>query len=455
MTNDEPTLKQLENRLNNLEAENDQFRAEITELKKIIKKLENQLLIYNGPNSPSSQNPPYMKNQKDAGERKSRRVKKKRGREKGHKGSTLVLEATKIVHDYIQQCNHCHRTIADNIQYQLYSYQEVEFPDEIKLDVIQHNVYGATCLGCGSEVNTDKKNKGTILGDNMRAFVSLLYQVGRTPLAGISEIIASFLNQEFSESMIHKALVANAGVMDKEVEEIKKDVLASNSLHIDETSYTVVIGNRELGWIWVYASKNGVYYDFAKTRGKEEFDKIINLDPGGKVIVVDGYNAYSSYPNKQRCWAHILRESKALSKKSDVGWRIHNMLTEVFDSIKATLPTKNPNVIKNHAITKINAILNLGKQDEQACQFLDKLNRAKMDLLTAIDYDFVDLTNNLAEQLLRNIVLHRKIRRFVASENGKKILVNHATTFQTWKLRGLNPYQQFKKLLNINDASAA
>lgn len=291
--------------------------------------LRKQLNIYNGPNTPSSQKPNYKTEKKEAKDQKKSLAKEGRGREKGHKGSTLVLEPTKIVDDHISECDHCHHIIPIENQKKIYSYQEVETPVVIQLDVIQHNVYEATCPNCKCTVNTDKKNKGTIFGNNMRSLVSLLYEVGRVPLSGIKQIIEAFLKQPFSESMIYKALYANAKVLDRAVKEIKTEIQESPVIHVDETSYTIIMDERELGWIWVYATKNAVYYDFADTRGKKEFERII--DPGGgKIIIVDGYNAYASYPEKQRCWAHILRESKALSNKSLVGWNIHQLLFLTF-----------------------------------------------------------------------------------------------------------------------------
>ena len=478
MSNDKLTFKQLHDRLDILEEhvkrlqiENKQLRKENTELKEIIKRIEARLRVVDGPHTPSSQVPIYTKNNtgnttNDNNPKKAEDQKKrqnKRGREKGHKGTTLTLKSTKIVNDYISECHHCRCLIPKSIQKQYYSYQEVESPVEIKLDVIQHNMFTSVCPNCSSKEETDKKNKGTLFGNNMRAFVSLLYEVGRTPLSGICEIIEAFLKQKFSKSMIYKALYANAVVLDKRVIDIKKEVLASGSIHVDETSYPVILHGRMLGWIWVYASKTQVYFDFADTRSKIEFER--NIDPGGGAVInVDGYNAYASYPLKQRCWAHILRESKALSKKSLIGWNIHNSLNSLFVSLQETLPTNKPKGIRKHAIVKIDEILalrdllglrDLSNEDAQIIVFLDKLGRAKNELLTALNYDDVDLTNNLAERLLRGIVLQRKIRRFVASENGKKILINHATVFQTWKFKKLNPYEELIKLLENNNASVA
>ena len=453
-------IDQLTLKIEELTIKNEELTIKNEELTSKVEELSKQLNIYNGPNTPSSQIPNYKrekKESKDPESQKKSQSERKRGREKGHEGTTLVLEPTKMIDDHILECDHCHHTIPVDIQNKIYSYQEVETPVVIQLDVIQHNVYEASCPNCKRTVNTDKKNKGSIFGNNMRSFVSLLYEVGRTPLSGISQIIEAFLKEKFSESTIYKALNANANVLDKAVKEIKNEVQASSSIHVDETGYTIIINERKLGWVWVYASKNAVYYDFADTRGKKEFKR--NIDPGGgKIIVVDGYNAYASYPEKQRCWAHVLRESKVLSKKSVEGWNIHHLLSSLFADIQAVIPTNKPEAIKKKALARINEILDLVDLRSDGAQinsFLGKLSKAKNDLLTAIDHDNVDLTNNLAERLLRDIVLHRKIRRYVASENGKKILINHATTFQTWKLRNMNPYEELIKLLENYNASAA
>jgi hypothetical protein len=45
------------------------------------------------------------------------------------------------------------------------------------------------------------------------------------------------------------------------------------------------------------------------------------------IIVCDGWKSYARFPNRiQRCWAHLLRESKDIAEKFEEGIPLHNAL---------------------------------------------------------------------------------------------------------------------------------
>ncbi|MCY3415105.1 MAG: hypothetical protein INQ03_25865, partial [Candidatus Heimdallarchaeota archaeon] len=46
------------------------------------------------------------------------------------------------------------------------------------------------------------------------------------------------------------------------------------------------------------------------------------------------------------------------------------------------------------------------------------------------------------------LVILRKIRGFVASDRGKQTLERFATMFETWNLRGNNPYDEILRILS-------
>ncbi|MEM3119254.1 MAG: hypothetical protein QW136_12775 [Nitrososphaerales archaeon] len=55
--------------------------------------------------------------------------------------------------------------------------------------------------------------------------------------------------------------------------------------------------------------------------------------------------------------------------------------------------------------------------------------------------------NNDCERVLREAVIHRKIRGMLRSSKGMKIFGNIMTAFMTWKLRGSNPMGELRKYL--------
>jgi hypothetical protein len=75
------------------------------------------------------------------------------------------------------------------------------------------------------------------------------------------------------------------------------------------------------------------------------------------------------------------------------------------------------------------------------------IENAKDHLLTALDYPELVLDNNLSERNLRKIVIHRKIRGYVASEHVIINLLTFATVFETWRMWKINPYDELEKIL--------
>jgi hypothetical protein len=59
----------------------------------------------------------------------------------------------------------------------------------------------------------------------------------------------------------------------------------------------------------------------------------------------------------------------------------------------------------------------------------------------------VDSTNNDAERVLREVVIHRKIRAQLRTEKGMRMFGNIMTAFMTWKRRGLNILGEVRRYL--------
>ncbi|MFV2014853.1 MAG: IS66 family transposase [Candidatus Heimdallarchaeota archaeon] len=459
MSNDERDLKKLKNRLDRLETENNQFREEnnqfkeeIKRLKKTVSQLEGKLRIYEGPNSPPSQKPVFMKKKSETSGKFGNKLRKKKGRKKGHKGSTLVLKPDREQNEFVDQCGNCNNLLDKSYQKHKYSYDEVEFPETVSIEVIRHNVFEGFCENCGESTVVEKQLKGTIFGPKLASFFSLLWYRGRTPLRGLSEILTALTNQEFSAATINNCLMTVGDKMNNPVIQVKADVLSCKQVHIDETGYISNIDDRELDWIWSVSTPNEVFYEFKKGRSTDDLKEVWTIDPGKTIAIVDGWLAYNIFPQKQRCWAHILRESHDLAKRrGGLAVVMDDELTLLFHSIKRYRELRpygrNP-VIKQESLFQLENIITTAEasDDEDTIKFVRKLKNASIDLLTAVDHPQVPLTNNHAERMLRPLVIHRKIRGFVASERGKKSLTNHATMFETWKLRKINPY---KALLDI------
>lgn len=378
---------------------------------------------------------------------------KKKGRREGHKGSTKVLVPTEHVHDLQLICKSCGVKLPAE-QVKTGGYQTVDIPRIIPMTITQYYSYKVNCTNCVELSAIDYYNlKGTIFGPNAVAFLTNLWYTGVVSLAKVGEIFDYLTGELFSESVIIKALLVAAEAVRPEVAKIKEELVDSKHPHLDETSYIYVDKSRELHWIFVIATQQAVVFEFRPDRKAQFLKDEYWTEEMLKVIipVVDGWRSYNFFLELQRCWAHILIEAKNHAKLSDLAQIVHQELQELYFDLKQvrSLGLNNYEGIRKQAYNKLETIIarieNSGVKKLR--EFHKKLTNAKSDLLTALKYPDLVLDNNLAERLLRHLILMRKTRGKVASIKGSEALMLLASFFETCKMKNINPHTRLAELL--------
>lgn len=489
---DSDAIKQLQKRLDKLEKDNRKLKIlykrvkkENIELKEELNQYKKIVNVLAGPNTPPSQIPPFVDKDKlkygnhnnktetdqpkddndsknddptsDQDENTTNKWKTK-GRREGHEGVTHNITPDREKDDYIEKCNNCSILIPIGNQQHIYSYDIIDLPKKINLETVRHNVHEAVCNNCGSYNISDKKNSeqglvGSMIGRKLSALISLIWYRGRVPQDGIGSIIEALTDVGFCPAAIGNCLHAVASYMDEPVEKIYRTLLERDQVNIDETGYLSAIESREVDWIWSFSNSDMVYYEFKPSRSMDDLKEIWDIDPGGTVAIVDGWLAYNYFERIQRCWAHLLRESQDLAnRRSGLAVTIDTRLRRLFQTMKQFLknhPEERDPIFWHDSLIELEEIISFGQAstNEDILKFVKKLTNAKDDLLTALQIPGLPLHNNLAERCLRPLVIHRKIRGFVASDQGKKTLANHATMFETWGLQEKNPYEELLEIL--------
>jgi hypothetical protein len=164
------------------------------------------------------------------------------------------------------------------------------------------------------------------------------------------------------------------------------------------------------------------------------------------IIVCDGWTAYASFTKRlQRCWAHLLRESKDLAEKFEEAIPLHNALKELYDILAKALENDPPPKIRKkfwrlarealrHWITKEYSA-------EKVRKFVGKINNGFDCWFTFVINSGVEPTNNRAERALRPNVILRKILGTLRNDKGTSIHERIMTTLATWGQRGLDSLQ--------------
>ena len=406
-----------------------------------IDRLKRELRKYKNPNTPSSANP-HLK--PDIAPHSSKR----RGAPKGHLGNTKkwFLDVEKI-HITADECPGCH---SKDIEVITTTTQQVEeIPAEIK-PVVQEVIRDVNqCNKCKLKfVASD----GTIprqgrFGINLMVLTIMLRFIVR----GVMRKTASFLDASFAVKLAPasvQAIISRAAQAgNAEYDILKMRIRASQRLHIDETSFSV-LGQK--WWVWIFRSDTDKLIVIRHSRGNNVLEEILGKNYSG-IVHCDCWRAYDYLVNAtlQRCWAHLLRKSAELT--SVAGKHFHDKLTALFDETKAfnskeRTPQERQEKYDNmtaklQKITKYYALYD-------DCKAVTKyINFHIESWFTCIKHENVEPTNNNAEQAIRETVIVRKIIGAFRSTHGVKTYETLASLIATWQSQQKDIRQELHRML--------
>lgn len=296
------------------------------------------------------------------------------------------------------------------------------------------------------------------------------------------------IEKEFERQDIHLSRQVMAGWMIKLSERylslvcdrMKKELLSEHVIHADETPVKVKNDGKKPGsksYMWVYRSAKDskhkvVLYDYCKTRGTEHLEDYLKEFNG--VVSCDGYESYHKLERDRNgeiqiagCYVHLLRKFKdsiksaggnekkkskfmladeAIEKLQNI---IHedNKLKELSseDRLKGRNDVIRPLVDEFFAWVKIHRDdVTQGSNTGKA--FTYAINQEKY-LKTFLGYADVPMTNNAAEQAIRNFTIGRKNWQVIDTVSGAESSAMLYGLAETAKVNNLKPYAYFRYLL--------
>ena len=171
------------------------------------------------------------------------------------------------------------------------------------------------------------------------------------------------------------------------------------------------------------------------------------------IIVCDGWKPYPKFTKRiQRCWAHLLRESKDLADKIEEAIPLHQALKDLFEELTGTLESNPPPEVRRELWLKAQATLQQWTTKEYVSENLRKLvgkiNNGFEYWFTFVIHPGVEPTNNRAERALREHVVLRKILGTLRNGKGTSIHERIMTVLATWDQQELNSLQMLKATLS-------
>lgn len=189
------------------------------------------------------------------------------------------------------------------------------------------------------------------------------------------------------------------------------------------------------------------FYQFDRSRGSPALQKFFTEELAG-TLVSDFWAAYGSVESgdKQKCWAHLLRELDAPKEPPGEDWdRFGRRVRRLFKEAVA-LRTQRGELDQGDyelAATRLERrAAELAAEDWQspdARRLATRCARHAGELFTFLWREGVDPTNNLAEREVRPAVAMRKNSYQNASPSGAQTQAVLMSVLRTLKRRGHNP----------------
>ena len=411
------------------------FYAELVgKLQLKIEQLEKHLAQFNNAHTPPSQFPPYLK------------VARKRLSKNEPRGASKRKVIPKLQIDEVRKlrlecCSNCGTQLPQK-QTEIGGYTETDIVVPAQVKTVYYKLFASKCIDCGALNRSTKRGlRKTSVGPSLASQIAYEFTMHRLPIRVLTESFRGNYGLQLKATAMLHVLHAVSQKLQPFLDALQHQVQDSSLVQLDETSYPLVLEDRELSWIWVAATKTSVFYWHGKTRGSRELTELFAKQAAEQVAVVDGWTAYPGiFPRRQRCWAHILRESHRLSETLDEKF-FHRQLHGFYRQLARTVVKKKyGEVLADRLLAQLQRIISdaFPLVSARFQEWLKKLERASFDLLTCVRVPDVPLDNNFAERCLRSVVLARKIRGSFRSERGATTLLGLLSFFETCRLRGLN-----------------
>ena len=425
------TNKQLIELVEQLKNENELLKAKIKELEARLAQYEN------------AHTPPSLRRGRNRKKDQDKNDKGKPGQKVGHKGLTRPYATPdRQVEVTMDRCPDCGTDLG--APFRIDSKIVEEIPEPQPIIVTEYKIAHYRCPCCRKEVAA--KDPGCPhegkFGNNVIAQATLLKYEDRIPHRKIHDAMMRIFGLKISPATIFDLTRRAADAIRSEYDAILSKIRSAQILYVDETSIHV---QGERHWIWTFSTPSESFFVIRKSRGMKVLMEVLTRRFKG-IIVCDGWKPYARFTNRiQRCWAHLLRESKDIAEKFEEAIPLHNALKELYEILTEALENDPPPEVRKtlwqlarealrHWIMKEYSI-------EKVRKFIGKINNGFDYWFTFIINPGVEPTNNRAERALRPHVVLRKILGTLRNDKGTSIHERIMTTLATWGQNGLNCLQ--------------
>jgi len=321
-----------------------------------------------------------------------------------------------------------------------------DLPDDLRPVATEHVIHRDWCGKCKRRVEPrvpDALPKCQ-LGVRTLCYSAWLHYGAGVTLRQVRDVFSSHLQMTLSEGGLCEMWKRLAVLLLAWYEQLQAEALDSAVLHADETGWRV---NGETHWLWCFTNHDTTFYQIDRSRGSPALAKFFTEEFSG-TLVSDFWAAYGAVASgdKQKCWAHLLRELDAPKEPPGPDWeRFGRRVRRLFKEAVALRAQREELAEADYelAATRLERrVAELASEDWESPdtrRLAARCAKHAGELFTFLWHDGVDPTNNLAEREVRPAVQMRKNSYQNASPSGAQTQAVLMTVLRTLQRRGHNP----------------
>lgn len=435
----------------NLEKENERLRKENEKLKEGLEKIRKELdeikkefEEYKAKYSASDYVPDFVKSPVKHGRHK------KNGQKIGHRGCTRKIPARvdEVKSLIIERCPYCGSELSD-VQDVRTRYVE-DIPEISNTIITKYHIERRYCKKCKRIVESEVPDALPNARFGLKLMLLVVYlKVGLAlPVKKIVSLLKAQYNLNISSGGIIKILDQVARAFSPYYKELKRKIKEARVKHCDETGWCVDGKN---SWLWLLINNEITLYLIRRKRSYKVPAKVLGKQDG-KVVVSDRLSTYNNLEKhtgcfQQKCWVHILRDSKDLAKHYKEAKPMHKKLKRIYKIAKGYNHQATQRQLDG-LLKRIYHIAMVRYEHSEVRKFIKSICIThRENLFRFITDPEIDGDNNLAERGIRKAVIIRKISNGSRSKKGGRTLEVLLSVIETLKLQGKNPLKEMNGVI--------
>jgi hypothetical protein len=398
----------------------------------------------NSGKPPSSDGPrkPVVKNSRKPSEKPS-------GGQQGHIGVTKPLTPSPDRVVLVMPKTECECGGEIITETGRYTVRQVTDVEPIKVITVEYRAHSGVCCVCGkvhkASFPEHIKSAPASYGENIEALVTYLTSYQLIPLKRAVELVEDLLGVKISQGFIVQSAQEAYEKLAETEEQIKRDVIGSDTAHFDESGIRV---GGKTHWLHSADTKDSTVYTIHEKRGREAMDDMGILPNYRGNAIHDHWKSYYHYDQcaHGECNEHHLRHLTYLHEELEQAWagdmaalllriKKHVDLNRLFgaDSLEQ-------DDIETYERMYRDILANVDEKSEntpvESRRMVKRLSTYEQEtLLFMLDFD-VPFTNNLAERDIRMPKAKQKISGGFRSDEGAKCFARIRGFISTAKKRG-------------------